>query len=234
MNINGETMNKTITERLVSLSDSKYKDFASKLTPNIDVEHYIGVRVPEIRKLARELINTADISSFLLDLPHYYIEENLLHSFIISEIKDYDTCISEVEKFLPFVDNWSVCDTMRPKCFRKNREKLLQAIKNWLDSDYDYIVRFAIGMLMVHYLDDNYDVCYSDMVASVKSDEYYVNMMIAWYFATALAKQYDSAIVYLKDVRLDKWVHNKTISKAIESYRVTEEHKAYLRTLRLR
>lgn len=227
-------MNNNITERLKDLSDSKYKEFTSKLTPNIDPERYIGVRVPEIRKLARELIKTTDTSAFLAKLPHYYVEENLLHSFIISEMKDYDTCISEVKRFLPYVDNWSVCDTMRPKCFSKNKERLLSEIEEWIKSDLDYTVRFGIGMLMVHFLDGNFDKRYCDMVASVKSGEYYVNMMIAWYFATALAKQYDTAIVYLKDVKLDKWVHNKTISKAIESYRVTESHKAYLRTLRIK
>lgn len=214
--------------------DRAYRDFQMKLIPSVDVSAAIGVRTPELRKYAKELVRREDISEFLSDLPHSYFDEDQLHAFIISELKDYDRCIGEIDRFLPYVNNWATCDQMSPKVFAKYRQELLENIKRWLGSREAYTVRFGIGMLMQHFLDKDFSPEYPELVAGIKSDEYYVRMMVAWYFATALAKQYDAAIEYFEDDRLDVWTHNKAIQKAVESRRVTDEHKDYLRSLRRR
>ena len=223
-----------IQKELFSLQDEKYRDFQAKLMPTIAPEKMIGVRTPELRKLAKKLAKEPDIDLFLDTLPHDYFDENQLHAFIISEMKDYDKCLERLNAFLPYVDNWATCDQMSPKIFKKHKMELVQQIEEWIESDYTYTVRFAIGMLMEHFLDDEFDIVYTDMVADVHSEEYYINMMIAWYFATALAKQYDAIVPYLLEQRLDTWTHNKTIQKAVESYRITPEQKKYLKTLKIK
>ena len=220
--------------RLFELQDLKFKEFHQKLIPNIDPERVIGVRTPQLRKLAKTMAKEPDVEKFLKTLPHRWFEENQLHAFIISGTKDYDTCIAQVERFLPYIDNWATCDQLSPKVFKKNKEDLLCHIKEWLKSDRTYTVRFVAGMLMEHYLDEDFDPVYPEMVAAIESDEYYVNMMRAWYFATALAKQYDAVIPYIEERRLDRWTHNKTIQKCVESYRISPEHKEYLKTMRWR
>ena len=231
-------LNKSIKERLFSHKDEEYRRFMIKLLPSIDEDTVIGVRVGNIRSLAKKILKTGtkeEISSFLCDLPHEYYEENMLHVILLSEIKDFDICIEQIDKFLPFVDNWGTCDSLRPKCFGKNRDKLLVKIKNdWLLSDHTYTKRFAIEMLMTHFLDDEFSPDMLDAVASIRSEEYYLNMMIAWYFATALAKQYDAALPYLTEHRLDAWTHNKTIQKAVESYLIDENKKILLKELRIK
>lgn len=223
-----------VRKQLFSMQDEKYKAFQCKLMPDVDRETVIGVRTPELRKYAKEFSQTPYAEIFLDSLPHKYYEENNLHSFVIENIKDFDTALFRVDEFLPYVDNWATCDSMSPKVFGKNKDKLLPKIKEWLSSDMTYTVRFAMEMLMCWYLDDDFSPEYPEMVASVRKSEYYVNMMAAWYFATALAKQYDSVIGYLEDKKLDVWTHNKTIQKAIESYRITDEQKEYLRTLKIK
>ncbi|WP_029322311.1 DNA alkylation repair protein [Butyrivibrio sp. AE3004] len=223
-----------IREELFALEDIKYRDFQVGLIPGKTIETMIGVRTPALRKLAKDLAKKEDVTVFLRNLPHKYFDEDQLHAFIISEIKDYDTCINEVELFLPYVDNWATCDQMSPKIFKKHKTELLDNIKAWIRSDKTYTVRFAIGMLMQHYLDEDFSPQYPEMVAAVKSDEYYINMMIAWYFATALAKQYDEILPFITEKRLGTWTHNKTIQKAVESYRITPEQKEYLRTLKIK
>ncbi len=223
-----------IQNELFKLQDVKYRDFQAKLMPTINPESMIGVRTPELRKLAKQLAKRDDIDEFLDALPHKYFDENQLHAFIISGMKDYEKCLERLEAFLPFVDNWATCDQMSPKIFKKHRAELVQKIDKWIESDYTYTVRFAIGMLMEHFLDEDFDIVYADMVADVHSEEYYINMMIAWYFATALAKQYDAIVPYIIEQRLNTWTHNKTIQKAVESYRITPEQKTYLRTLRIK
>jgi 3-methyladenine DNA glycosylase AlkD len=225
---------KEIQDELFRLQDEKYRDFQVKLMPTVELDTVIGVRTPELRKYAKQLVKREDISGFLIDLPHRYFDENQLHAFIISEMKDYDRCIEEVNHFLPYVDNWATCDQMSPKVFKKYRKGLLDHIRVWIQSDKTYTVRFAIGMLMEHFLDEDFNAEYPEMVAAVRSDEYYVKMMIAWYFATALAKQYDAALPYIEKQRLDTWTHNKTIQKAVESYRITSEQKEYLKGLRVK
>lgn len=222
-----------ITSRLLALQDLKYKEFHCKLMPTVDPDTVIGVRTPDVRRLAKELAGSMEAEDFLASLPHKYYDENNLHGFLIERIKDYDACIAAVNKFLPYVNNWATCDLMSPKIFKKHLPELLLQIKAWLNSDHVYTVRFAIGMLMQFFLDEIFSTEYADMVASVKSDEYYINMMIAWYFATALAKQYDAILPYIEEHRLDKWTHNKAIQKSVESYRITPDQKAYLKTLKL-
>ena len=226
-------INDKILKTLIALKDDKYKTFTSKLIPNINPDVIIGIRTPQLRDLAKKLKDEKDIDIFLSTLPHKYLEENSLHAYLIEQIKDYDLCVKEINKFLPYIDNWGTCDTLRPKCFKKNTDKLFNEIKKWIKSNHTYTIRFAIGMLMTYYLDNNFNQEHLDMVASVKSDEYYIKMMIAWYFATALAKQYDSAIVYLENNKLEQWTHNKTIQKAVESFRITQEQKEYLKSLRM-
>ncbi|MBR3154311.1 MAG: DNA alkylation repair protein [Lachnospiraceae bacterium] len=223
-----------ICQRLFELQDVPYRDFQAKLIPTIDPESMIGVRTPALRKLAREYGRREDIGEFLQDLPHMYFDENQLHAFIISGIKDFETCIMYVEKFLPYVDNWATCDQMSPTVFKKKRQELLPYIREWMKSNRTYTVRFGIGMLMQHYLDEDFDPSYPEMVAGIKSEEYYISMMAAWYFATALAKQYDTVLPYIEEKRLDSLTHNRAIQKAVESYRITPEQKAYLKTLKIR
>ena len=220
------------TEKLFEFKDEEYGDFQAKLTPGIPRELFIGVRVPEVRKLAKTLIKEPEAGDFLNSLPHKYYDENMLHGLLVSEIKDFDECVKEVDKFLPYVDNWAVCDIMSPKVFKKNKTALLKKIKEWSASKETYTCRFGMEMLMSYFLDEDFKAEYLNIPASVHSDEYYVNMMIAWFFATALAKQWDETVKYIEDNRLDTWVHNKTIQKARESRRVTDEQKDYLKTLK--
>lgn len=208
-----------IQKRLFALSDSGYRDFHSRLMPGTDIDTVIGVRVPFVRKLAKELIKEGKADEFIKELPHRYYEENNLHAFIVAEIKDFETLITQVQRFLPFIDNWATCDSFRPKAFNKNAEKLLPYIFSWLKSEEEFTVRFAIEMLMVHFLDERYDEVYPKAVSEIKSDKYYINMMIAWYFATAFAKQRDSISPYIKENRLPEWVHKMTVRKIRESKR---------------
>lgn len=217
---------------LFALRDEKYAAFSAKLIPNIGAEKVIGVRAPALRKYAAAFAGTPEADVFLTCLPHFYQEENSLHAALIAGMKDYGRVIEELNHFLPYVDNWAVCDTMTPKIFRKHLPELLPEIRRWIGSQETYTVRFAIGMLMAFYLDGDFDPAYPAMVAKVKSDEYYVKMMQAWYFATALAKQYETVLPYLEQHRLDDWTHRKTIQKAVESFRITPEQKTYLKTLR--
>lgn len=223
-----------IEERLYALQDEKYRDFLVKLIPTVDPGTVIGVRTPELRKLAKELLKNGGFDAFLGALPHGHFDENQLHAFILSGMKNYEECMAGVCAFLPFIDNWATCDQLSPKVFGKNREDLLVHIKEWILSDETYTVRFATGMLMQHFLGEDYDDAYPEMVAAISSDEYYVNMMRAWYFATALAKQYDSAVTFIEEKKLDKWTHNKAIQKSLESYRITPEQKTYLKSLKIR
>lgn len=224
--------NSQITEKLFSLADEKYKDFQSKLMPTVDKDKVIGVRTPVLRSFAKELYKEGDYEAFLSDLPHKYYEEDNLHALLIDKIKDVDTCLAETERLLPYIDNWATCDMLRPKAFKQDSKKLLRYIYKWLESDKTYTVRYGIGCLCSFYLDDNFSPDQLSRVAEIKSDEYYINMMIAWYFATALAKQYESTVAYLEERRLPEWIHRKTIQKAIESYRISGEIKAYLRSLK--
>ena len=227
-------MDKThLHKKLYSLQDMKYRDMQIRIIPSINPESVIGVRTPELKRMATDILKAGDYQEFLNELPHKYFEENQLQAFIISGIKDLNECMEELEKFLPYVDNWATCDQMSPKIFRKHRKKLLTRIKKWIKSEKTYTVRFGVGMLMEHFLDEEFDPEYPAMVAEIRSEEYYVNMMIAWYFATALAKQYESVLPYLEQKRLDDWTHNKAVQKSVESRRITEEQKIYLKSLKL-
>lgn len=221
-----------VRDRLFALQDKKYAQFQSKLTPTVLPEKIIGVRVPELRKLAKSILREQGNAEFLLQLPHEYYDENILHSLLLSEMKDYEACVSYVDQFLPYVDNWAVCDLLSPKIFAKNKETLMGKIREWSASAQPYTCRFGMEMLMTHFLDADFCPEYLEIPASVRSEEYYVNMMIAWFFATALAKQWDATIPYLQQNLLSPWCHNKTIQKACESYRITAEQKEYLRTLK--
>ncbi len=225
---------KSIRELLFELRDEEYAKFQAKLTPSVDSELFIGVRVPEVRKLAKLLKNSSDAEAFLQELPHKYYDENMLHGLLVSEIKDFDTAVKETDRFLPYIDNWAVCDIMSPKIFKKHKAELIDSIRRWAGASETYTIRFGIEMLMSHYLDDDFKAEYLDIPAEIRSDEYYVNMMIAWFFATALSKQWESTIPYIENNRLDKWTHNKTIQKAVESYRITDEEKMYLKTLKIK
>ncbi|AMD95948.1 DNA alkylation repair protein [Leptotrichia sp. oral taxon 847] len=221
-----------IQKELFLLQDKEYAKFSNKLSPNVAQDTIIGVRIPEIRKLAKKLIKNNEYQDFLKELPHKYYDENLLHGAIISDIKNFDNCIELLDIFLPFIDNWAVCDTISPKIFKKNKVELIKKIKEWTNSDKTYICRFGIEMLMTHFLNEDFKKEYLEMVANIHSKEYYVNMVISWFFATALAKQWDSTVVYLENDKLDVWVHNKTIQKARESFRITKEQKDYLKGLK--
>lgn len=223
-----------IREKLLSLKDEEYKLFQCKLMPTVDPDRVIGVRSPEIRKLSKELWRMENAKDFMHCLPHFYYDENNLHACFIEKIKDFDECISELDRFLPFVDNWATCDMMNPKVLKNNPQKLSKKAFEWMKSEHTYTVRYGIGVLMRHFLDDNFDLKYLQKVAEIRSDEYYINMMIAWYFATALAKQYEAVLPFLKLRKLDTWTHNKAVQKAIESYRITDEQKVYLRTLKVK
>lgn len=218
--------------KLFELQDLEYKNFNKNLIPNIEESRIIGIRTPVLRKFAKDYAKTGKAAIFIKQLPHTYYEENNLHMMIITQIKDYEMCLSEVERFLPYIDNWATCDMPLPKCFKKNIDKLENVVKKWIKSGDTYTVRYGIGVLMRLYLDDSFKPEYLEIVAKTESEEYYVNMMIAWYFATALAKQWNEAIIWIEERRLSEWVHRKTIQKAIESYRITDEQKEYLRRLR--
>ncbi len=221
-------------QELFAMQDLPYREFNSGLIPNIEKETMIGIRLPQLRKFAQKFGRTEDAAAFLTELPHRYYEENLLHMLLITRMRDYEQCLAAVTEFLPYIDNWAVCDVPAPKCFDAHRQELLTPIRKWLASKETYTVRYGIGLLMRLYLDDAADAGLMELVAGVQSEEYYVNMMIAWYFATALAKQWEHAVVYLEEHRFSPWVHNKTIQKACESYRITAEQKAYLRTLKVK
>lgn len=221
-----------IIQMLMEEQDMEYAQFHRRLVPTIEPESIIGVRTPILRKMAKKIAKDSICQDFLKELPHKYYEENQLHGFIISEIKTFENCIEELEIFLPYINNWATCDQTSPKIFKKNKDRLLPYINKWISSDECYTVRFAIGMLMQHFLDDDFKPEYLEMVSQVKSEEYYVNMEIAWYMATALAKQWDFTIVYIEEKKMDKWVHNKTIQKARESNRITNEQKEYLNELK--
>ncbi len=220
----------SLIEKLFSNQDLKYRAFLQKLIPNIDGDTIIGVRTPQLRRLAREMEN----QEFFLDsLPHTYFEENQIHDFLLEQEKDFDTAILRVKAFLPYVDNWATCDQLRPKAFSKNRKNLLPFIQQWLTSSHPYTIRFGIEMLMCHYLDEDFKPEYLEWVSRVDHQDYYVKMMVSWYFATALAKQYDSAIPYITEHRLEPWTHNKAIQKAVESYRITSSQKNELKLYRI-
>ena len=221
-----------IRAQLFALQDKEYQIFNSRLMPTLLPETVIGVRVPLLRKLAKQLTDTPEAEVFVQDLPHFYYEENALHAFLLESVRDFGTALAATERFLPYVDNWAVCDSFSPKVFAQHKPELLTAIRRWLGSDQVYTVRYGIGMLMRYYLDDAFSPEYLAWAAAVHSEEYYVNMMIAWYMATALAKQWDAAIPYIQEHRLSEWVHRKSIQKAVESYRITPEQKDYLKGLR--
>ncbi|MCQ2527990.1 MAG: DNA alkylation repair protein [Saccharofermentans sp.] len=222
----------TVRKELYKLQDGKYADFSAKLSPDMKREDFIGVRTPALKEMAKRMVKDGTGSEFIRELPHKYFEENQLHAFIISLEKDFDVAIKEVEKFLPYIDNWATCDQLRSKAFAKYPDRLLPYIDKWLTSRKTYTIRFGIGALMCYFLDDKFKSEYLSKVAAVKSDEYYINMMIAWYFATALAKQWEATVPYIEEYRLPEWVHRKTIQKAVESFRVSDEQKAYFKTFR--
>lgn len=225
---------KSVTERLAELADAEYREFQIKLVPNIPKERILGVRIPKIRAFCKEIAGSEEAEEFINSLPHGSYDENNLHALLISAIKDYDRCIAALEVFLPYVDNWATCDIMSPKIFKRHKAELMKKIKEWVASGKTYTIRFGIEMLMSFYLDGDFKDEYNDLIAGIRSEEYYVNMIKAWYFATALAKQYDATLPYIENKKLDVWSHNKSIQKAVESYRITAEQKEYLRTLKIK
>ena len=227
-------MKTELQKQLFALQDPGYREFHARLIPGIPKEDIIGIRTPVLRKFAGEFArdHSQEAEAFLKELPHRYYEENNLHMMLVAQIKDYESCLAEVERFLPYVDNWATCDLPAPKCFEKHKKELIAVIRKWISSEKTYVVRYGIGLLLRLYLDADFDPAYLELVTAVQSEEYYVNMMIAWYLATALAKQWEETIPYLEERRLSEWVHRKTIQKAVESYRITKEKKEYLRSLR--
>lgn len=225
---------KEIRQGLFALKDEKYKEFQKKLIPTVDENTVIGVRTPVLRKYAKDVSGTPGAVIFMQTLPHEYYEENNLHGMLIETMKDYDECIAYLDEFLPYVDNWATCDLISPRVFKKHKDELLVKIKEWMASDRVYTIRFGMEMLMTHFLDEDFKPEYLGMAADVRSEEYYVNMMIAWFFATALAKQYEASLPYIENRCMDRWTHNKTIQKAIESYRITDEQKRYLKSLKIK
>ena len=221
-----------LQKQLFELQDLKYRDFHSKLMPETDKETVIGIRTPVLRKFAKEFAGTSEAEAFLRQLPHRYYEENNLHMMLITGIKDYEKCMEEIQRFLPCIDNWATCDYPEPKCFARHKDQVLEEAKRWISSGETYVIRYGIGMLMRLFLDEDFSSEYLEMTAAVQSQEYYVNMMIAWYFATALAKQWDATVPYIEHHKLPDWVHRKTIQKAVESYRITPEQKEYLKGFR--
>ena len=222
----------TLYQRLIREQDEGYRAFQTKLVPNIPPETILGVRTPQLRAIAKEVFQSGEREAFLQDLPHRYYEENLIHFFVLSMVKDFESCVREVEAFLPYVDCWPVSDQATPKAFRKDHEKLLPYVKKWIASEQVYTARFGIRMLMNEYLGEDFREEYPELVASKRGEDYYLKMMVAWYFATALAKRYEETLPYLEEHKLEDWVHKKAIQKALESYRVTDEHKEYLKSLR--
>ena len=229
-----ESVIKNVQKELFAMQDLKYRDFHAKLMPTVDKGTVIGVRTPELRKFAKEYGKTEEAKIFLQVLPHQYYEENNLHGLLIEQIKDYDQCIEELERFLPYIDNWATCDLLAVRTVKKNLDLFIKEIYRWMESEHTYTIRFGMNMLMRYYLENEFKLEYPEKVAAVRSEEYYVNMMRAWYFATALAKQYEKILPFLEEQRMDVWTHNKTIQKATESYRITLEQKEYLRTLRIK
>ena len=232
-------MNKTtiitnVQTRLFELQDLKYRDFHAKLMPTVNKEKIIGVRTPALRVFAKKYGKTDEAKEYLQILPHQYYEENNLHGLLIEQIKDYDTCLEELERFLPYIDNWATCDMLAVKVVKNHLDTFIDEVYRWMESDHAYTIRFGISMLMRYYLEDAFQMEYPEKVAQIRSEEYYVNMMRAWYFATALAKQYDKILLFIEKQKLDVWTHNKTIQKAIESYRITPEQKEYLRGLKIK
>ena len=225
---------KEIVSELLRLRDAEYAQMQKKIIPTVDEARIIGVRTPALRALAKDLYGSQEADGFLKRLPHPYFDEDQLHAFVISLERDFEKCMNLVEAFLPYIDNWATCDQLSPKAFRKEPDKLLAHIHEWIRSDRTYTVRFGVGMLMQHFLGDRFRMEYADMVARIRSDAYYINMMRAWYFATALAKQYDAVLPFLEERRLDDWTHNKAIQKSVESFRITAEQKDYLRTLKVK
>ncbi len=225
-------LEQSIRNQLLTLQDPHYREFQCRLIPTVPADLIIGIRIPVLRSYAKTMFKESGSLAFLQMLPHRYYDENNLHAFLLEQLPDYNECIRSLDAFLPYVDNWSTCDSMKPKVFRKHLPELIQKIPEWLNDSHPYTVRFGIEMLMNYYLGEGFRSDYADLVSAVQSSEYYVNMMIAWYFATALAKNYDQTILYIEENRLTPFVHNKSIQKALESYRVTAEHKDYLRTLK--
>lgn len=223
-----------LQKRLFDLQDKEYKEFHQKLMPTVNPDCVIGIRTPVLRKFAKDFAKEDGAEKFLNSLPHKYYEENNLHAFLLMDEKDFDTALAKTEEFLPYIDNWATCDVFKPKVFAKNTDKLIGKIDEWIKSGKTYTVRYGTGLLMSYYLDENFKEEYAKTVSQIRSDEYYINMMTAWYFATALAKQYDFVIKYLMEKRLPRWVHNKTIQKAVESFRILPETKEYLKTLRIK
>ena len=232
--MNGSEIKVDIQQELFALQDLSYRDFHAKLMPTVDKARVIGVRTPKLRAFAKEFGKTEESEMFLKALPHQYYEENNLHGLLIEQIKDYPTLIRELNRFLPCIDNWATCDLLTVRVVKKHLDTFTEEVERWLASDHTYTIRFGIGMLMRYYLEEHFSLEYPEKVAKIRSEEYYVNMMRAWYFATALAKQYEAIFPFLEEKRLDAWTHNKTIQKAIESYRITQEQKVYLRTLRIK
>lgn len=222
-----------LQKQLISMADRKYAEFQARLTPTVDPALFIGVRVPQLRAFAKDYIKTPEAQEFLNSLPHEFYDEFMLHGLLLSLVKDYDKCIDGVELFLPYVDNWAVCDIMSPRVFARHKAELITKIKEWSASPLIYTCRFGLEMLMSHYLDDDFRPEYLEIAAAATSDEYYVKMMVAWFFATALAKQWDATTPYIENRRLAPWTHNKTIQKARESYRITPEQKEYLKGLKV-
>ena len=221
-----------IQEKLFKLQDISYKEFHSKLIPTIDKNTIIGIRIPLLRSYAMKIKYTKEADKFLNTLPHMYYDENVLHALLLSEMTDYETFIKSIQAFLPYIDNWAVCDVLKPKSIKKHKQIFIDEIKSWISSKDTYTIRFGVVMLMTYYLDEDYQKDYLNYPLQVKSDEYYVNMAISWFYATALAKHYDEVVEILKDKKLSVWIHNKTIQKAIESYRITKEQKEELKKLK--
>ena len=219
---------------LMTLKDDKLRDFQAKLIPTVDINTIIGIKTDVLRKIAKDMIKNNEAEAFIKKLPHQYFEENQIHAFILSELKDYNKCIEEIDIFLDYVDNWATCDQMSPKIFKKHLEELRIKILEWINSNQTYRIRFGVSMLLEFYLGEYFKESDLELVGNIKSEEYYVNMMIAWYFSTALVKQYDYAIKVIEDKLLSKFCHNKTIQKAIESYRISDEKKTYLRSLKIK
>lgn len=232
--MNQEEIIHDVQKRLFEMQDAEYRDFHAKLVPTMEKTKFIGIRTPMLRKFAKKFGKTEESEIFLQVLPHQYYEENNLHGLLIEQIRDYDKCLEELERFLPFIDNWATCDLLALHMMKKHRDIFIREVFRWIESDQPYTIRFGIGMLMRHYLDEEFKTEYPEKVAAIRSEEYYVNMMRAWYFATALAKQYENVLPFLEKRQMDVWTHNKTIQKAIESYRITSEQKEYLRTLRIK
>lgn len=232
--MNQEEIIHDVQKRLFEMQDAEYRDFHAKLVPTMEKTKFIGIRTPMLRKFAKKFGKTEESEIFLQVLPHQYYEENNLHGLLIEQIRDYDKCLEELERFLPFIDNWATCDLLALHMMKKHRDVFIREVFRWIESDQPYTIRFGIGMLMRHYLDEEFKTEYPEKVAAIRSEEYYVNMMRAWYFATALAKQYDKILPFLLEKRLDVWTHNKTIQKAVESYRITPKQKTYLKTLKIK